>query len=278
MKNLFLISLFVAIAVFSTSCRKKKHCIDPANPECPNYDPCYLKTDVNADFEALFMLRGSPNYFEILTEVDTVHLISSLTFKAKNSTYLSYKWLVGSDPKVHKTNTIILDFKLNSAESIPVTLMVEGSSERNCNNKNDWKDTITKIIHFRHYLEHAIFGEYRGSLTNKPNEKFNVRIMPGHGRFDGEINGRYPYLFGLPTNVAKENEPIYFADTAIETKGFSNTVAVFSNQNRNQPECLAELDQKTGNIKIEYMVIDPWPPVNNKLIKKKYVFKGTKIK
>jgi hypothetical protein len=278
MKNLFLISLFVAIAVFSTSCRKRKHCIDPANPECPNYDPCYLKTDVNADFEALFMLRGSPNYFELEVDVDTTQLHSYLTFKAKNSTFVTYKWVVGSDPKIYDKSSFELGFHLQSEESIPVTLIVEGSPDRHCNNKSDWRDTLTKIIHFRHYKNHALVGEYSGALTNNQNDKFNVRIMPGHGRFDGEINGRYQYIIGLPTIVANENEPIYFADTAIVHNGFSNTVAVFYNQNKNQPEVLAKLDQKTGNITIEYMVLDPWPPVNNKLIKKKYVFKGTKIK
>ena len=44
--------LFVLIIGLFTTCRKDKEisCNDIENPDCPNYDPCHGKSQVNADF------------------------------------------------------------------------------------------------------------------------------------------------------------------------------------------------------------------------------------
>jgi len=47
-RGLRFFTALAALALFTTCC--KDDCLDPTNPDCENYDPCYGKTQPSAKF------------------------------------------------------------------------------------------------------------------------------------------------------------------------------------------------------------------------------------
>jgi len=272
MKHLLLIICFWAtILLFFEGCKKK--CCDPKNPDCENYDPCAAKSKVLANFKTFTYIYG-PNsevYFDVTKEVDTVFLFSSLTFSSDNQSYKTYEWIIGTDPKHRFGKRIAVDFTFTSEQTIPITLIVEGSPDKNCQNKADFKDTFTKYIHFTQYSKFAINGRYKGAFTNATNNIFEIEVK----LFD--IANNDGWITGLPISTNSNNGR--FGDTAVRIGGRINNFCFFTNGGAmNNPEGFLELNTKTKELILDLRLISTWPTQANQT--QQYLrrqFKGKKI-
>jgi hypothetical protein len=87
-------SAILSFGLFFSCCNDDEmRCMDPANPDCENYDPCFGKTPVSADFEiAIISPHGDPNY----RIADSIFPRAALRFvpKTKNA---KYTWKLGSE-------------------------------------------------------------------------------------------------------------------------------------------------------------------------------------
>ncbi len=263
--------VMILSALLVNSCKKKCDC--PSNPDCENYDQCFNKSDVLADFKAKSYLSGTPSnsYPEQLLEVDTVYLSSSLIFEANDKSYKDYKWIIGSDTNHRKGSKISVSFALKNEETIPITLIVQGGADKNCQNKIDYRDTFTKYIHFTTYKKFSLNGIYEGAYSNSPNNIIQINIVT-------EVNGVKGYIKGLPVN---SNElPTWFGDTAVRLVDMINTYAFFDNgSSRNQPQGIVSYNQSKNELNLELKVIEPYPlQQGQNLTFKQYNFKGKKIK
>ncbi len=272
MKNLLAIFLVMILTtLLVNSCKKKCDC--PSNPDCENYDPCYNKSKVLADFEAKTYLFGTPfnSYPEQLIKVDTVYLSSSLIFEANYKSYINYKWIIGSDPNHRSGNKISVSFALTQEETIPITLIVQGDPDKNCQNKLDYRDTFTKYIHFMPYSKFSLNGIFEGVFLHTPDKLSQIKIVT-------EYKGIKGYITGLP--VHSNELPLWFGDTAVQLISLINTYAYFDNDGaRNQPQGIVSYNQSKNELNLELKVIEPYPlQQGQNLTFKQYNFKGKKIK
>ena len=264
--------LFILI-INLNGCKKNCECNDPSNSECKNYNPCHNKSNVAANFEAMAYLHGSSfnSYPEQLLKVDTVYLSSNLLFEANDKSYMNYKWIIGSDPNHRSGNKISVSFVLTEEETIPITLIVQGSPDKNCQNKLDYRDTFTKYIHFMPYKKFSLNGVFEGVFLDSPDKTVQIDIVT-------EFNGIKGYIKGLPVN--SKEPPLWFGDTAVQIISIINTYAYFDNEGaRNQPQGVVSFNQTKNELNLELKVIEPYPLISGQnLTFKQYNFKGKKIK
>ena len=72
---------FLATVMLFTLPSCKKKCYEKANPECENFDPCYGKEVVSADFkieEIIGYNNAHPNEDTTMSETDTVWQLNPL--------------------------------------------------------------------------------------------------------------------------------------------------------------------------------------------------------
>ncbi|MBS1651605.1 MAG: hypothetical protein JSU07_06295 [Bacteroidetes bacterium] len=73
------IIVFIAVLFICTACNKKQvECLDQGNPACPNYNPCYKKTNADASFITMEGVGGQG------FEADTISCEHAAVFYAKN--------------------------------------------------------------------------------------------------------------------------------------------------------------------------------------------------
>jgi len=134
--------------VLVNSCKKEPPCNDPTNPECENYDPCYGKKPVTADFE---MSQGwtfvPPDYLDVWNP-DVAFYRGLIGFKLvgynEEDTSVNYTWLLGAEV-IHEYH-FERDFIDTKEKEIPITLIVEKKPDLSCFPEDDGKDTLTKFI------------------------------------------------------------------------------------------------------------------------------------
>jgi len=272
MKTSLKLTLAFFFVLFFSTC-KKECCQDPTNPKCENYDPCKAKSKVLATFKSFVYLYG-PNsevYTDAYREVDTLGLGGTIDFISDNQNYKSYEWIIGTDPKRRFGKQISMSFNFTSEQTVPITLIVEGSAEKNCQNKQDFRDTFTKYIHFTNLSKFSLNGKYRGAFTNDPNKIFDVNIYLLHN--ENEIN----WISGLP--VSTNSNTGRFGDTAVRLVSAINNFCFFTNgTGGNRPEGSIELNTKTNELTIDTRQIYPWPPTQQiQLVFLRRQFKGKKI-
>ncbi|MCR9054750.1 MAG: hypothetical protein ACE362_01875 [Phaeodactylibacter xiamenensis] len=207
MKLLPLFMILMGVLLFAAC---EKDCLDPANPECANYDPCLAYEPANASFKMLIIPistydwdcdGGEPRDLEF--EVDTVFATGGDIYFRADQTELqasnvSYEWRVGADPQVWTTRQFNLGFLENAVGDVPVTLIVEKINPDLCGGTAYTRDTVTKILHVREPLDNtytdgswsAVFGKWEGYNTDDESRTFQIEFKPGwrlEGLFDGCI-------------------------------------------------------------------------------------------
>ena len=96
-----LITLTVIMLCFN-GCKKDTICNDPTDPNCKNYDPCYGKTPVSADFGIYEGINGA----QAFNEADTIFIYSYVLLKTKNvkAKDINVTWKVRSVNSYNKFN------------------------------------------------------------------------------------------------------------------------------------------------------------------------------
>jgi hypothetical protein len=165
-----LIIMMLSIGMGLGSCRKKQ-CHDPKNPECENYDPCYGKKPVTADF-IFGRTTATPepiNGVDYPICEDTIFNSGGvnrkgfdygigLKFQAKENG-AKYTWKLGSETISGR------EFDRNFITAGPgvyqATLIVEKTPDASCFPKDDGKDTITKKFTLMPHYQLPIMGKYK---------------------------------------------------------------------------------------------------------------------
>ena len=203
LKTFFGLSILVSL-FFTQSCKDDcPPCDDPTNPECGNYDPCFGKNRVSADFY-MYENHGGLNPDKGWDYYDTDTLLGQsvlLVAKEEFEPYWSevnYTWIIGAETISGTDKKSITRNSFPTNERIQVTLIVNKKPHLDCYPDDDGIDTVTRYMVFPYGtdLVPKWQGEYIGHTTDKPNETLQLGLY----RRDttSGSSSRYPRLSGLP--------------------------------------------------------------------------------
>jgi hypothetical protein len=167
-KKIIIGILIMGFAVGLYSCKEECPCVDETNPECDNYNPCWDKKPVTADFETGRYRPGSwPDYVPDWNPDTAFERGGVIGFKAlgydKSDTSIKYTWLIGSETiNGYEFNRDFVDIRDTDVKEIKVTLIVEGKPNLDCFPEDDGKDTLVKYIQFLDGpCEFLIMGDFK---------------------------------------------------------------------------------------------------------------------
>jgi len=198
MKKVIYTSL-IGVLLYSSSamvsCRKC--CYDYKNPECENYDPCRATPLSNADFDIVLDYinpqTNSHKYYKV-PEDDTIRA-GTYNFKCWQSGNDSVLWKIGTEKKYRRGDSVIVFFDKDvPGTEGPITIICITCRKPNprCKAGDDGRDTVVKqyIIHaYRKGNYDSYNGVFRGCLTSKPNDTFNVTCI--NSKPDGIFGAYY---------------------------------------------------------------------------------------
>lgn len=200
MKNFPVFYLFalLSLALFSC-CKDDKKCQDPSKIECENYDPCFGKKAISADFK-IGELVGS-RYFE----TDTVAFRPIFTALEEAD---SYTWYLGTEVITEKSFD---RYGFPPGSWYYVKLVVRKKTDT-CFPNSSEVDSVTKRFYvWPEYLgvdntgsyykiinPYPIYGTYYGSLKSNPNLKFNASLLDTNWVNDVNTNQIVGAIRGIP--------------------------------------------------------------------------------
>ena len=202
-RNLHLLFAVVSFLLGLQSCKKEK-CIDPSNPQCENYDPCYGKQKLTADFDiyetsGFFSTKWTPY------TTDTIASNGAIFIAKDNSDIASYEWHIGSEILTTKSFNRT-DFPFNIP--VPITLMVRRKNNFNCFTGGDSVATKTKNLYSIQFLEKTrLFGCFNGYHTDNPADTFTVCIKYNDS-FD--VNSKFSSITGLINDAGCLQGKLFF--------------------------------------------------------------------
>jgi hypothetical protein len=208
------IPIVVLTVLAAFSFQTCKHCNDPTNPDCANYDPCYGQKTINTFFKVRPGDNGFPPPEEWcdLVPTDTFNA-SSVRFdmpegNPENSTY---EWQIGAEPEPRYGEGFEIDFSEylnlgNHWEShIPITLTIRTPPNGCLTNPADTLVTVTRELFFTRQQIAGLFAgleddseTYIGYFTSDPNTEIKLKFIQINSR---EWRGYTPpmnLITGLP--------------------------------------------------------------------------------
>lgn len=197
-----LVATLIAFSFILHSCKEECPCDDPTDPMCDNYDPCFGKKAVSADFymyenhEGLDTSKGWEYYDTDTLLGQSVLLVAKEEFEPYWSE-VTYTWIIGAETISGKDKKIITRNTFPTNEQIPVTLIVRKKPHLDCFPEDDGVDTVTRYMVFPSgNLLPKWQGEYIGYTTDDPNETLQLGLY----RRDTAVGStsRRARLSGLP--------------------------------------------------------------------------------
>ncbi|MDX2284411.1 MAG: hypothetical protein NW241_09625 [Bacteroidia bacterium] len=163
-----------------------KPCDDPANPECRNYDPCYVQGAVSAEFTMEEARNFWPERLPIFRSVSASNWVVLRAVQELDS----YEWQVGTEPAPRTGREIAVSFGWVAYGRVPIRLIARGAPNLACDPDDDGIDTVTREIMVLDREESPISGRFRGRHTHLPAEPdFEVEIR---------LRGPIPYMDSVP--------------------------------------------------------------------------------
>ena len=186
-------------------CKDDPPCHEPTNPKCPNYDPCYGKKPVTADFE--IGATGNPsviNPFTGMFEEDTIFPKTAIRFRAKIKG-AKYKWKLGSE-------TIYDSAFTRTFHTVPygrykVTLIIEKEPDLACFPEDDGRDTLTRYFHIVEYCKLQTTGSYKGVWEGQKDSfifKINHIYRQNNSYWDTCNNYEFVIINSRNYNIAQD--------------------------------------------------------------------------
>ncbi|MEZ4804472.1 MAG: hypothetical protein R2852_03015 [Bacteroidia bacterium] len=205
MRNLFIgiCTLLLGTTFTLNSC--KKTCNDPSNSECENFNPCFGKDSVVADFGIYEVIGEGIKWEHILVETDTIFNQNGVVFKPKKN-YDKVTWFLGLDTVV-QAELYKEGFPLGW---ITVTMIAEANADP-CLKESQLRDTLTKKFYVINggfndtsILKSSVWwGTWEGADTDNPNDKYTISWG-----FDNGMNSPELGFTGLPKGTPKQ-KPFY---------------------------------------------------------------------
>lgn len=258
-KKIYVVIRFVlcttCIVAFLLSCEdneKRINCNDP-NTELINFSIQEYITDYTRD---------------TLISSDTVLTFNKIIFTAEQE-YLSYEWHIGEDPRIFKTRKVELLFE-DQATQIKVKLIAKHTTKNGCSLSEVKTDTITKHLTVVNRNENPIFGKYRGSTNELPDDIFTVEV-------------RNDISFSK-VNLINLNKGCYPIDESLNLRGFNTgmgykcllfTSSFYHNRCLN-PKGILILGPDGKRIKIVYS-IGNGSPLQSETKRINEIFNGQKL-
>jgi hypothetical protein len=165
----------VVLAVLAAfSLQTCKHCNDPTNPDCANYDPCWDQTQADASFTIYEVLQEMPiqrlnGFTGEDAATDTIINWNTARFKADFEAEY-YEWRVGDDPRVWNTREFTLKFRsIPTYFPVEVSLKVYKPTNKSCfPNSNDTAEFRRSIVTVPRDSS-LMINRFEGYLESDPN-------------------------------------------------------------------------------------------------------------
>ena len=138
MKNKHICLLLLVLAMgLGGQCKKK--CYDPTNPQCEDYDPCYGKKKVSAQFT---IHEAVANRSEEWKYYDTDTIFTDAAYFTALEDNAQYEWHIGADVLTTKKVTRT---QFPRGQTIPITLIVTKTPDKSCFPNDTGRDSITRF-------------------------------------------------------------------------------------------------------------------------------------
>ena len=162
----------IACLLLSLPACKEKDCDDPQNPDCGNYDPCWGKKPVTADF-IFGRTTATPepiNGVDYPICEDTIFMAGAEDRRGRDYGVLmkfqalepnaKYTWKLGAET-INKKEFERWFIKSGLPGVYQATLIVEKTPDAACFPLDDGKDTITRKFTLMPHYQLPIMGKYK---------------------------------------------------------------------------------------------------------------------
>lgn len=173
--------LFSLLAVLCYTSCKDDDCPDETNISCPDYDPCWDKEPVFADFTMAKTARARvwlrSDSFIVIPFAQKASY-GDVLFFADDDAAAEYHWQVGNNPENDRfTASFSMRFPCTTVgDQIPVTLTVSRPGDTACVDWTQTTATMTKTLEIVSIEETIVRGSYRGHLLSKPDEVYTIEV------------------------------------------------------------------------------------------------------
>jgi hypothetical protein len=170
MKNKHICLLLLVLAIgLGGQCKKK--CYDPTNPQCEDYDPCYGKKKVSAQFT---IHEAVANRSEEWKYYDTDTIFTDAAYFTPLEDNAQYEWHIGADVLTTKKVTRT---QFPRGQTIPITLIVTKTPDKSCFPNDTGRDSVTRWMHITAPNEPSkVFGAFKGYFGSNVKDTSTVRI------------------------------------------------------------------------------------------------------
>ncbi|HBH05777.1 MAG TPA: hypothetical protein DDX92_04145 [Flavobacteriales bacterium] len=241
----------VVLAVLAAfSLQTCKHCNDPTNPDCANYDPCWDQTQADASFTIYEVLQEMPiqrlnGFTGEDAATDTIINWNTARFKADFEAEY-YEWRVGDDPRVWNTREFTLKFRsIPTYFPVEVSLKVYKPTNRSCfPNSNDTAEFRRSIVTVPQDSS-LMINRFEGYLESDPNRLNFFELEPeqhSSGRESFRLKGIFPKC-SLNLEEGPSTYAFGYRSVFISTRGIGvgccfhlSGYGVLSNNNRFEME------------------------------------------
>ncbi|HBH05591.1 MAG TPA: hypothetical protein DDX92_03190 [Flavobacteriales bacterium] len=202
----------VALTVLAAfSLQTCKHCNDPTNPDCANYDPCYGKKTINTFFKVRPGDRGFPPPEEWcdLVNCDTFNTVFvRFDIPEGNPENSTYEWQIGEEPEPRYGEGFEIEFGPHIAKYgwetwLPITLTIRTPPNGCLTNPGDTLISVTRELFFTEkalklYKEGEDTAIFKGYFEDDPNGEAIIQYIRINEGSIGGVAAPTTAIVGVP--------------------------------------------------------------------------------
>ena len=180
-KGIKTLLLMGAVVLLAQCCKPDDEptppCDDPANPDCPNYDPCIMESPVTAEFKIYDdVFSGGPNADKWF-EDDKIYR-GRIKFEAVEDS-AQYTWYLGAETIM---GTEFKEVIKNTGDLPPGTytaaLVVDKEPNAFCFPNDDGRDSIFKTFDIVGVCDLMIMNKFKGVFDSAPEDSVIIEMYP----------------------------------------------------------------------------------------------------
>ncbi len=245
MKKLNIILIILVIAC----CKDEdpEPCMEPSNPDCANYDPCYGKELPSAAFLMEDWTFDENGQFAYVAD-DSIFRGTEIRFRSPlELPEFQHIWYIGAET-LSGYQVLRLFRDVPRPATITIHHVIEYPVDSTCFPLDDGKDSVTQSFYLIEYWnELASFGTYRVANENSTDSfDFKIAMLLPDGSeapFDPSINNRKRVF----ENFNNEGDSIDYFDYSPV-----NTIGYFDGNGSNTPKGSIRIDIETKKVELEF--------------------------